>query len=306
MTDPIIEFRRFNRFHTRLVGALNEHLLASGYSQPQVRVLYEVAHPGVDASVSATGIARELGMDPGYLSRILSGLEQDGLVERTPSPENGKRLDIGLTANGRDLVARLEGVSSAEAGALLAKLDRQDQEALTGAMRKVRRLLGDKADDRTFILREPVPGDLAWVAHRHGVLYARDYGWNDEFEAFVAALVAQFRQNFIAGKERCWIAEREGEVVGSVFIVREDDLTAKLRMLYVEPSARGLGLGRRLVEEAIGFARAAGYTRMKLWTNDILISARRIYEAAGFTMIEEERHHSFGADLVGQVWQRDL
>lgn len=302
----IAAFRRFNRFHTRLVGALNDRLLASDYSLPQVRILYEIANAPPDAPPSARELGGILRMDTGYLSRVVSRLEGEGLIERTPSPENAKRLALTLTPSGREVFAGLNAASAEEVVTLLAPLSEANRRQLVGAMRRIRRLLGDTSNDRTFILRDPAPGDLGWITHRHGALYAEEYGWDWTFEALVAEIVGQFAKDFIPGKERCWVAELDGEIVGSVFVVRQDDETAKLRLLYVDPAARGLGLGRRLVDECVRFARASGYKRMVLWTNDVLASARRIYQAAGFKLIEEEPHHSFGKDLVGQFWGRDL
>ncbi|MDP0926942.1 bifunctional helix-turn-helix transcriptional regulator/GNAT family N-acetyltransferase [Paracoccus onubensis] len=304
--SEIASVRLFNRFHTRLVGALNDRLLASDYSLPQVRILYEIANARPDAPPSARELGKALRMDTGYLSRIVSGLEGEGLVMRTPSSDNAKRLALTLTDRGAAVFNGLNAASAEEVAALLAPLSKTERSQLVGAMHRIRRLLGDDPDDRTFILRDPRPGDLGWIMHRQGMLYAREYGWDWTFEALVAEIVGQFVKEFAPDRERCWIAEMEGEVVGSVFVVRQDDETAKLRLLYVDPAARGRGLGRRLVEECIRFAQAKGYRRMVLWTNDILISARRIYEAAGFTLIEEEPHHSFGKDLVGQVWGRNL
>ncbi len=304
--SEIASVRQFNRFHTRLVGALSDRLLASDYSLPQVRILYEIANARPDAPPSARELGKALRMDTGYLSRIVSGLEGEGLVMRTPSSDNAKRLALTLTDRGRALFNGLNAASAEEVAALLAPLSKSERGQLVGAMHRIRRLLGGGPDDRTFILRNPQPGDLGWITHRQGMLYAREYGWDWTFEALVAEIVGQFVKEFVPDRERCWIAEMEGEVVGSVFVVRQDDETAKLRLLYVDPAARGRGLGRRLVEECIRFAQAKGYKRMVLWTNDILISARRIYEAAGFTLIEEEPHHSFGKDLVGQIWGRNL
>ncbi len=298
--------RAFNRFHTRLVGALNERLLASEYSLPQVRVLYEIANAAPGTPPSQRELGETLRMDAGYLSRIVTGFESEGLVDRTPSSNNAKRLQLSLTDAGREVFARLDAASAAEVATLLALLSEAERRQLIGAMARIRRLLGDRTDDKPFILRDPLPGDLGWVVHQQGRLYAREYGWDWTFEGLVAGIVGAFVGNFIPEKERCWIAEWEGEIVGSVFVVRQDDHTAKLRLLYVDASARGRGLGRRLMDESIRFARANGYRRMVLWTNDVLVSARRIYEAAGFELVEEEPHHSFGKDLVGQVWGRDL
>jgi len=298
--------RQFNRFHTRLVGALNERLLASDYSLPQLRILYEIANARPGAAPSAREMGEILRMDTGYLSRTVSGLEAEGLVARTPSAGNAKRLALTLTDQGRAVFNGLNAASAAEVAALLAPLGEMERRQLVGAMNRIRRLLGDNADDRTFILRDPEPGDLGWIIHKQARIYTQEYGWDWTFEALVAGIVGEFVSNFVPGQERCWIAELEGEVVGSVFIVRQDDDTARLRLLYVDAAARGLGLGRWLVDECIRFAQAKGYTRMVLWTNDVLVSARRIYEAAGFELIEENTHHSFGKDLVGQVWARAL
>ncbi len=304
--DHIAAVRRFNRFHTRLVGALNESMLTSEYTLPQVRILYEVANAPGGQPVSAAKLRRDLALDAGYLSRLIAGLEKKGLLIRTPAPDNAKRLLLRLTDDGKAVFADLNATSAAEVATLLSDLSDSEQRQLVGAMDRVRRLLGNDSGDRTFLLRDPHPGDLGWVAHRQAVLYAREYGWDWTFEALVSEIIGRFVNDFDAARERCWIAESEGEIVGSVFVVREDDVTARLRMLYVEPSARGLGLGRRLVEECIRFARTKGYDRMVLWTNDNLEAARRIYETTGFSLDDEEPHFSFGKQLVGQTWSRDL
>ena len=304
--DRIAAVRRFNRFHTRLVGALGNRMLDSDYSLPQVRILYEIANAPGDAPPAATELASDLAMDAGYLSRLLSGMERDGLIRRDPSPENAKRLTLALTDRGRAVFNGLNAASAREVAELLKGLTDREQAQLVGAMSRIRRLLGDGPADKTFILRDPEPGDLGYIVHQQSRLYTREYGWDWTFEALVSEIVGGFVRDFVPGRERCWVAEREGEIVGSVFLVRQDDETAKLRMLYVDASARGLGLGRRLVQECIRFAQAKGYKRMVLWTNDVLESARRIYEATGFTLLEEEPHRSFGKDLVGQTWGRDL
>ena len=304
--EDVAAVRQFNRFHTRLVGALNERMLATDYTLAQVRILYELANVRPDALPSARELGDVLQMDAGYLSRLLSGLESDGLLVRTPSPENAKRLALALSDRGREVYAGLNEASAREVGALLAPLSQDERSQVTGAMARIRRLLGDTSDTRTFILRDPRPGDLGFVVHRQAALYAQEYGFDWTFEGLVSEIVGKFIAEFDPARERCWIAEMEGEVVGSVFVVRQDEEVAKLRMLYVDPAARGRGLGRALVDECLRFARGAGYRRMVLWTNDILVSARRIYEAAGFELLEEERHHSFGQDLVGQIWGRNL
>ncbi len=302
----ITAFRQFNRFHTRLVGALNEHLLASDYSLPQMRILYEVANAPTGNPPSARDLGEILRMDTGYLSRLVSDLVDQKLLHRASSASNTKRLAFILTAKGKSVFAKLNAASTEEVAAEAAPLSDTEHRELVGAMARMRRLLGDGPKDRTFILRDPEPGDLGRIVSQQAGLYAKEYGWDWTFEALVAEIVGQFVKTFDPHGERCWIAEREGEVIGSVFVVRQDVETAKLRLLYVDASARGLGLGRRLVEDCIRFAQAKGYRRMILWTNDILVSARRIYEATGFTLLEEEPHHSFGQDLVGQFWGRDL
>ncbi len=302
----VAAFRQFNRFHTKLVGALSEHLLSSDYSLPQVRVLYEIAHASPEDVATAATLGRDLGLDAGYLSRLLGGLESSGLLVRQTQPGNGKRLVLKLTAQGKQLMDTLEAASAKEITALMQGLSDAQQSQLTGSMACIQRILGAPSHQRTFIVRDPQPGDWGTIISQHGVLYATEYGWDQTFEAFVAEIVAQFVKTFDPAKERCWIAESEGRVVGSVVLVREDDTTAKLRLLYVDPQARGMGLGRSLVDECIRFARSKGYRGMVLWTNDILLSARRIYEAAGFALQSEEKHHSFGKDLVGQFWRLEL
>lgn len=304
--QPIDAVRAFNRFHTRLVGALDESLLGSGHSLPQARVLYEIASAPRDRPLSARDIGQRLRLDTGYLSRLLAGLESDGLVVRQPSDANARRLGLSLTPRGRDAYAQLNAASAQEIEALLAPLSAAERDELVGAMARIRRLLGDVPEGRTFVLRDPVPGDMGWIVHRQARLYATEYGWDASFEALLAEIVAQFVREFRPDREHCWVAESEGEIVGSAFVVRQDDQTAKLRMLYVEPGARGMGLGRRLVDECLRFAADRGYQRMVLWTNDILVSARRIYQAAGFRLVESSPHHSFGKDLVSEVWERAL
>lgn len=305
--DRIEAVRRFNRFHTRLVGALNEHLLESGYSLPQARIIYELASLRGGEKITAADLGQRLGMDAGYLSRLISGLEKDWLVARTPAPANAKKLLLALTGNGEALAKKLNAASAGEVAELLAPLNEAEQEALVGAMTRIKRLLGPAPSGPAIVLRDPEPGDLGWVVHRQGFLYGKEYGWDWTFEGLLGAIVGKYVETHDPSCERCWIAEMDGEVAGSVFVVRADDAdTAKLRMLYVEPWARGHGLGRRLVDEAIRFARARGYKKMVLWTNDILTAARRIYEQSGFVLVSEEPHRSYGKDLVGQYWEKDL
>ncbi|MGF6256806.1 bifunctional helix-turn-helix transcriptional regulator/GNAT family N-acetyltransferase [Ensifer sp. LBL] len=294
--------RRFNRFYTRLMGLLHEHLLASAFSLTEVRILYELAHR---SGLTASDLCRELGLDAGYLSRVIAGFEKKGLIEKTRSPDDGRVTQLTLTDAGRAIFQPLEDASQREVVAMLQKLSVPEQRQLVGAMGEIESLL---ADERTpgFILRDPQPGDMGWVIHRQGALYAEEYGWTTAFEALVAEIVVKYMHDYDAKSDRCWIAEKDGKVVGSVFLVRHDETTAKLRLLYVEPSARGLGIGRRLVEECMRHARLLGYIRMILWTNAGLDAARHIYEKAGFALIEEEQHHSFGKDLTGQIFARDL
>lgn len=302
----IAAFRRFNRFHTQLVGALDERHLDTDFTLPQIRVFYEVANALPGALPSARGLSQSLHVDTGYLSRVISGLERDGLIHRSPAVDNAKRLELSLTEAGREVFAGLNAMSTEQVAAFLAPLAESERRQAIGAMNRIQRLLGKDPGNSTFVLRDPEPGDLGWITHRQAKMYAAEYGWDWTYEALVSKIVSQFATEFIPGRERCWVAEREGEIVGSVFIVRHDEEIAKLRLLYVEPDARGLGLGRKLVDETLRFAQAKGYKKMTLWTNDVLASARRIYEAAGFELVTEEPHHSFGKDLVGQVWERDL
>ncbi|MGH7067070.1 MAG: bifunctional helix-turn-helix transcriptional regulator/GNAT family N-acetyltransferase [Acetobacteraceae bacterium] len=296
--------RRFNRFYTRQIGALEEGLLRSPFSLTEARVLYELAHrPPSTASV----IARDLALDPGYLSRILSRFEGRGLISRGFSGGDGRQSRLQLTEAGQAAFAPLDEAANSSVGAVLAHLPEAGQQHLVAAMTTIRTLLGDPEDpDPAVIFRAPRAGDYGWVVHRQGALYASEYGWDQTFEALVAEIVAAFVQKFDARGDACWLAERAGEIVGSIFLVRESDQVGKLRLLYVEPAARGLGIGRRLVGECIAGARRAGYARLTLWTNDVLVSARRIYAAAGFRLVRDEKHHSFGKDLVGQFWELAL
>jgi DNA-binding MarR family transcriptional regulator/GNAT superfamily N-acetyltransferase len=295
--------RAFNRFYTRRIGVLEEGYLESPFSLVQARVLYELAHR---SQPTATEIAKDLGLDTGYLSRILRGFERTGLVEKRPSARDGRRRLLSLTARGRAAFAPLDSRSRTETEAMLRNLSPAAQLRLIGAMGVITKLLDDTIDEAaTYLIRPHRPGDMGWVVQQHGVLYAEEYGWDETFEALVAEIVAGFIRNFDPERERCWIVERDGENVGSVFLMAhpERERVGQLRLLLVEPSARGLGLGRRLVDECTRFARQVGYQTVTLWTNDVLVSARRIYEAAGFRLVREERHHSFGHDLVGQTWE---
>jgi DNA-binding MarR family transcriptional regulator/GNAT superfamily N-acetyltransferase len=302
--DQIAKVRRFSRFYTRQIGLLDEGLLESEFSLTEARVLYELAHRD---GLTAAKLGRELALDTGYLSRLLKSFDARGLIERFPSEGDGRQVVLAITDAGRAVFKPLNQASDTQVAAMLAKLSTSERELLVRAMGTLERLLGGKPEPRiSYILRPHQPGDIGWIAHRQGLLYAQEYGWDETFEALVAEIAASYVRTFDPKRERCWIAERESEIVGSVFLVRQSDELAKLRLLYVEPSARGLGIGRRLVDECISFARAKGYKTLTLWTNDVLVSALSIYKAAGFRLVKEEPHHSFGKDLVGQNWDLDL
>ncbi len=296
--------RRFNRFYTKQIGVLQEGLLQSPFSLTEARVLYELAH---HENITASELGRALGLDAGYLSRILRRFEYCGFLEKTPSPTDGRRSHLRLTQHGQEAFAPLNQRSHDEVAAMLDTFSTAEQNRLLDAMRTIEEILGAQpAKTAPYLLRPHQPGDMGWVIHRHGVLYAQEYGWDEQFEALVAEIAAKFIQHFDPKRERCWIAERNGEIVGSVFLVRQSDEVAKLRLLLVEPAARGLGIGGRLVEECIRFARQAGYKTIRLWTNDVLVAARHIYQKAGFRLVEAEPHHSFGHDLVGETWELKL
>jgi len=303
--DPRVDVvRRFNRFYTRRIGALRAGLLDSPFPLAEARLLYELAHR---ERPTASALARDLGLDAGYLSRMLRGLERKRLITRERSPSDARQSLLGLTAAGRRAAATLDTRSSAEVRAMLGKLPDAGQRRLVEAMRDVERLLGAAPDPKVpYLLRPHRPGDMGWVVHRHAVLYAQEYGWDERFEALVAKIVAKFIDDFDPKRERCWIAERGGEIVGSVFLVAKSPTVAQLRMLYVEPAARGLGIGKQLVDECERFAREKGYRKIVLWTNSILHAARHIYEAAGYRLVAEEPHDSFGHRLVGQTWELKL
>ena len=303
--DPRVDaVRRFNRLYTRRIGALRAGLLDSPFSLAEARLLYELAHRERPA---AAELARDLGLDAGYLSRLLRGLERRRLISRERSKSDARQSLLSLTAAGRRTFATLDTRSDAEVRAMLGKLSDAGQRRLVEAMRDVERLLGAAPEPKVpYLLRPHRPGDMGWVVHRHAALYAQEYGWDERFEALVATIVAKFIDNFDPRRERCWIAEREGEIVGSVFLVQKSPTVAQLRMLYVEPAARGLGIGKRLVDECERFARDKGYRKIVLWTNSILHAARHIYQAAGYRLVAEEPHHSFGHALVGQTWELKL
>jgi DNA-binding MarR family transcriptional regulator/GNAT superfamily N-acetyltransferase len=296
--------RQFNRFHTRKIGVLNEGLLGGPLSLTEARVLYELA---TRKQTVASELASELRIDPGYVSRILRGFGDRGLIDRQPSGTDARQSVLSLTEQGRQVFASMDALARAEIADLLRGLTQPDQNRLVAAMRSITELLEPHAAGKvSYILRPHRPGDMGWVVHRHGVLYAEEYGWDERFEALVADIAARFIADHDPKRERCWLAEVEGEVVGSVFLVKKSDKVGQLRLLLVEPKARGLGIGKRLVDETVRFARQAGYKRIVLWTNSILLSARRLYERAGFRLVRQEPEESFGGGLTAETWELDL
>ena len=304
LSQRVAAVRRFNRLYTKQIGVLDERFLHSPFSLTAARVLYELAQRD---ETTATELRRELGLDAGYLSRILQGFARRRLINRKRAYQDARQSLLRLSGAGRRAFARLDAESHAEVATLLERLPGAEQHRLVAAMETIAALLGAAPERRVpYVLRPHRPGDMGWVVSRHGELYAREYGWDEQFEALVADIVATFIKQYDPKRERCWIAERDGENVGSVFLVKESETVARLRLLLVEPQARGLGIGDRLVDECIRFARRAGYRKMTLWTNSVLDAARHIYERAGFQLVREEPHHSFGHDLIGQTWDLDL
>jgi DNA-binding MarR family transcriptional regulator/N-acetylglutamate synthase-like GNAT family acetyltransferase len=302
--DPVLAVRHFNRFYTRQIGLLDEGLHHSPFSLTEVRVMYEIFHhPGI----TATGVREALALDAGYLSRILRGLRRQGLVSaRAPLADRRRRL-LTLTDRGLRTFEGLNARSSEEVGAMLARLSRPQRRDLVRAMRGIEGLLGKPvATSDEVVLRDPLPGELGWVVKRHGEIYTAEYGWTAEFEGLVAGIVGQFVTGIDPRVERCWIAELRGEPAGSIFLVKDTAKVAKLRLLLVEPWARGHGVGTRLVDACLAFAREVGYAKVRLWTNAELHAARRLYERAGFRMVEESPARRFGKDQVFQTWELDL
>jgi DNA-binding MarR family transcriptional regulator/GNAT superfamily N-acetyltransferase len=292
--------REFNRIYTRRIGVLDEAYLGSSFSLTQVRVLYELAHR---VTATASELALELGLDAGYLSRIVRGFTRRGVVAKSEAKDDARRTILRLTARGRRVIEPLETRARAQIGAMLDGVPVSQQGRVVEAMRAIESSLTGSTRARAKVaLRSHRPGDMGWVVERHGTLYWHEYGWDENFEALVAGIVAKFIEHLDIARERCWIAELDGEPVGCVFCVRKSSKVAQLRLLLVEPRARGMGIGGRLVAECIRFAHAAGYRELTLWTNDVLVAARHIYERAGFRLVESGRHHSFGKDLVGQNW----
>ncbi|MBX9819448.1 bifunctional helix-turn-helix transcriptional regulator/GNAT family N-acetyltransferase [Afipia birgiae] len=299
----IAAIRRFNRFYTRKIGVLEQQLLESPYSLTEARVLFELAHRD---EPTAKEIGAQLDLDPGYLSRIVQAFMDKGLVTRKPVPSDRRQFRLALTAKGRLAYGRLNRSSHDEIGEMLEKLPRGGEERLVTAMTAIERLLDDEAGRPEITLRVHRPGDMGWIVQQHGLLYAREYGWDISFEALCAEITAQFLKDFDPARERCWIAEIDGQQVGSVFLVKHSDEVAKIRLLLIDPAARGHGLGKRLVDECIAFARSCGYRKITLWTQSMLLAARGIYQNAGFVHVATEPHHSFGHDLIGETWELTL
>jgi len=302
--EQIAAVRAFNRFYTRKLGVLDQHLGRSPFSLSEARVIYELAHRD---DVSAKEIGNELGLDPGYLSRIVQSFDEKGLITRTPLPTDRRQYQLSLTAKGRQTFAKLNLSSQNEVAAMLAQLPADDAARLTQAMATIETVLEQRrSQPASVVLRSHRVGDMGWVISKQGAAYAADYNWDISYEALVAEICAQFIKDYDAAREHCWIAEVGGEPVGSIFLVKATDEIAKLRLLQVEKKARGLGIGRALVEQCIQGARERGYTRMTLWTQSILVAARGIYKSAGFELVATKPHHSFGHDLMGETWERDL
>ena len=305
----VARVREFSRFYTRKAGVLNEMLLDSNFGLTEARVMYELNNR---TNPTAKELATDLDLDPAYISRLLKKIEKMGVIERRPAPHDGRQQMITLTEKGREEAQMLENRSMKLFGKLIGELTEKDQISLLGAMDQITSLLDQETvsqkdqDDPAFLLRPHRPGDLGWIVSAHGRIYAEEYGWDDSFEALVASIASDFLNNYKEGREFCWIAEKNGETIGSAVVVEEDEITAKLRLVIVDPKARGLKAGLKLVEQCMRSAKKAGYEQMSLWTNDNLTAAINIYKKLGFELIEEEPHHSFGHDLVGQYWKRSL
>jgi DNA-binding MarR family transcriptional regulator/GNAT superfamily N-acetyltransferase len=304
MSDARVQaVRRFNRYYTRVLGVLDEGLNQTPYSLTEARVLFELSQHD---SVEVTALRTDLGLDAGYLSRLLARFEKDGLVSRGRSETDGRRQLVGLTDAGRQVMAVLNERSDEQIGSLLAPLSDEEQTELVRAMDVIRGRLSGKPQDRTVVLRAPRSGDYGWVIERHGTLYAQEYGWGADYEAMVARIVADYAEKHDPATEAAWIAEIDGRRVGSVFCVRIDETTAKLRLLLLEPGVRGIGLGGRLVDECLRFARSAGYRKIELWTNSLLTAARRIYANRGFTLVATDLHPAFGPGQRAETWALEL
>ncbi|MGA8024636.1 MAG: helix-turn-helix domain-containing GNAT family N-acetyltransferase [Candidatus Acidiferrales bacterium] len=307
--NRVAAVRRFNRFYTREIGVLKDGYLGTPYSLTEGRVLYELAHrKNPTDKATASAVCAALDLDPGYLSRIVRSFRKSRLIRTDRSPSDGRETLLSLTPRGRQAIAQLNIRSNKEVAARLRPIPESEKSRLVTAMHTIEHLLAPEsaAQKEPYILRSPQLGDMGWIAHRQGLLYAQEYNWDEHYEALVAKIVGQFVENFDPRRERCWMAERHNEIVGSVLLVKNTPSIAKLRLLYVEPSARGLGIGQRLVSECIRFARQAGYKKLTLWTQSNLYAARRIYKSQGFRVTAKKRHHSFGHNLVAETWDRKL
>ncbi len=304
MEERVAAVRRFARFYTRRIGVLQDHFLQSPFSLAEARVLYELAHRD---KPTATELAAGLDLDPGYLSRILRGFEERGFVAKTRSPDDRRQSRLAITAKGRMAFAPLERRSQDDVAAMLGALPSAEQDRVVAAMGAIERLIGGRDDAApSYVLRPPAPGDLGWVVARHGALYAQEYGWGTSFEGLCAEIVAQYVKTHDPARARCWIADIDGEPVGCVFLEKGSDEIAKLRLLLVDPKARGLGIGTRLVDECIRFARAAGYRKISLWTRSVLVDARRIYQGAGFKRTASKPHAEYGMKFFEETWELKL
>jgi DNA-binding MarR family transcriptional regulator/GNAT superfamily N-acetyltransferase len=301
--DPVAVVRAFNRFYTRRIGVLGDVLLKTPHSLTEARVLYELGQREV---MDVADLRRELAIDAGYLSRLLARLQEQGLVDRDRSPSDARRQRVRLTADGAAAAAELDRRSAQEIGALLDGVGDEGRRRVVAAMGVVRDVLDEAPRPEAFVLRAPGPGDYGWIVHRHGVRYAEEYGWDESFEALVARIVADYVEHSDSRRDAAWIAEVDGEPAGCVLCVAKSEKVAQLRLLLVEPRARGRGIGARLIDECLRFARRSGYEEIVLWTNDVLHDARRLYERAGFELVESGPHHAFGHDLVEQTWSRRL
>lgn len=300
-SDPAVAaIRRFNRFYTRKIGVLEQNLLHSPYSLTEARVLFELAQQD---GMTAKEIGAKLGLDAGYLSRIVHAFTEKNLITRKASPTDKRQYSLALTAKGRLAFGQLNRTSHNDVAGMLAALPPSGKERLVEAMSAIEHLLDDEAPHPKITLRTHRPGDMGWIVQQHGALYAREYGWDISFEGLCAEIAAEFLKNFDPARERCWIAEIDGKQVGSVFLVKKSDEVAKIRLLLIDPAARGHGLGKRLVDECIAFARSCGYRKITLWTQSILLAARGIYQSAGFVHVATEPHRSFGHDLIGETWE---
>jgi DNA-binding MarR family transcriptional regulator/GNAT superfamily N-acetyltransferase len=296
----IAAVRRFNRFYTQHLGVLRDGYLDSPFSLTQARVLYEVRERG---STTATEIGRDLGLDAGYLSRLVAQFEKSGLIRKERSPSDGRQSFLSITAMGRKAMDLLEQRTVRQVGGVLQRLSDPERDHLVCAMRAVERMIAPEPENKPkIVLREPRPGDLGWIVARHGTLYAEEYGWGENFEGLCAQIVAEFATSYDPKRERCWIAEIDGENVGSVFLVKDTDDIARLRLLLVDPAARGRGLGTRLTGECVRFAKACGYRGITLWTHSVLTAARHVYSKAGFTLTSSEKRKSFGKQVVSEIW----